>query len=98
MSEQPQVLARISGSQFYGRPESYRREVRSWLHANDIDPNDVAVADDLHVVLGDCPLIEYPHWLRDCNGGLMGPEPTLVTRHSLLRVPLPAHLNDGTYP
>lgn len=94
MSDEPRVLGRIDSPRFYDRPESYREQVRTWLHENDVDPNDVATAEELVVLAADAPMIEYSSWLRDCNGALMGPEPTLVTRRSLLRVPLPEHLDD----
>lgn len=88
------VLASICASRFYERSYAYREEVRTWLHDNHIDPLDVATAHDVLVLRGDAPHIEYSSWLCDCNGALMGPEPTLITKRALLRVPLPAHLDD----
>lgn len=91
----PVLIGRIRVGLFLERTDAHQDAVREWVIANGIDPFDVALAEDVLVVLGDAPFIEYSSWLRDCNGAMMGPRPTLVTRRALLRVPLPEHLDDG---
>lgn len=83
------VLARIDSARFYERPGSYRAEVRAWLLANGIDPWEVSCSRDVEVVVLDGPAVVYERVPRD-----PGEEPRVV--HSLLRVPLPAHLADPT--
>lgn len=96
---EPRILARIDSRWWGNRPESYRDEVRTWLRANNIDPNTTAV-EDIEVVLVDGPAITYTEYVVDASGRkqLGQAIDEVVTRrvHSLLRVPLPAHLDDGT--
>lgn len=82
-----QILARIDSSRFYDRPEAYRQEVRAWLTANGVDYNQVLCSRDVEVVVLDGPAIVREERVNDGR---------VFSRvvHSLLRVPLPAHLAD----
>lgn len=94
------VLARISVEDWRDRrrPSAEREEVLAWLRANGIDPNNVALTRDVEVVLLDAPAIVREEFVRHPDGGVRR-DPTAggpLTRvvHSVLRVPLPAHLGD----
>lgn len=97
-ADQVEVLARIDADRFFDRPRAERKEVCAWLLANGIDPTVVTVRRDVEVVLLDAPAIVREEYV-------LGPDRRVlfdraaddaVTRvvHSLLRVPLPAHLAD----
>lgn len=85
------VLARIDSSRFYERPGPYREEVRAWLRANGVDPNEVICGRDVEVVLLDAPAIVREEWARGEDGRRWADRHVV---HSLCRVPLPAHLAD----
>lgn len=62
------VLARIDALDFRRRTEAYREEVRAWLRANGVDPNDVTIRRDVEVVLIDGPAIVREEFVRDVDG------------------------------
>ena len=89
----PEVL--IRGDWWMDSSEEYRQQVRSWLRANGVEPNDVAVEDvELHVV--DAPAIAYTALERDSDGFVVldraTQEPRMRRVHSLMRVPFPDDL------
>lgn len=97
MSE-PKVLGRIDSTRFYARPKPYRDEVHAWLRANGIDPRNVALTNDVLVVVMDVPAIAYDRARRDADGHVVWDrlnDEWTDPVHVLLRVPLPAHLDDG---
>lgn len=93
------ILARIEVDLWLIRPEAYREEVRAWLRANGIDPNNVTLRRDVEVVVLDGPAIVRREYVRDPATGRIRIDRTAddaVTAevHSLLTVPLPEHLAD----
>lgn len=96
-----QVLARIDASKWHDRGHAYREEVRAWLRANGVEPNDLPI-EDVQIALLDAPAIVRREVVRDENGRVQrdlsasDDDWWVLTRvvHSLLRVPLPEHLAD----
>lgn len=95
MSDQPQILARIDARRYFDRGLTYRHEVCAWLRANGIDP-DITAVMDIEVLLLDAPAIARTEYVLDADGHhqLVGGEVLVRRVLSLLRVPLPAHLDD----
>lgn len=91
------ILGRINANGYWDRPQRYRDDVCAWLRANGIDPNKAAV-EDIEVVLIDAPAIARTEYVTDSQGRKQidyPADPVKVRRvHSLLREPLPTHLND----
>ena len=91
------ILGRVQSSQFFQRSQGYREHVRIWLRANGIDPTDVLCSSDVLVLALDGPTIQYESIVRDehdetsCHGV---PRTAGASRHVLMVVPLPGHLND----
>ena len=96
-ADEEMIIGRIRADDW---PRSVRHldATRAWLRDNGIDPKEVAIRNDVLVVVMDAPVIVFERARRDADGYVLWDRATKEPYYDVvrvpMRVPLPDELND----